>query len=107
MKIRLGPGGIPFCCKGSSSIVGVRKTAELGLDAMQVAFTHGIYMSSQATKEMNKVAKKFDVELSIHAPYYINLASEKPKVIKDSKKRILDSLKSILLILWIKLNIPY
>lgn len=92
MKIRIGPGGIPFCCKGSSSIVGVRKTAELGLDAMQIAFTHGIYMSLQAAKEIKPVAKELDVELCVHAPYYINLASEKHKVIEASKKRILDSL---------------
>lgn len=94
MKIRLGPGGIPFCCKGSSSIDGVKKTAELGLDAIQIAFTHGIYMSLKASKELGIIAKELDVELTIHAPYYINLASEKPKVIKDSKKRILDSLHS-------------
>lgn len=93
MKIKLGPGGIPICCKGESSIIGIRKTAELGLDAMQIAFTHGIYMSLQAARETGKVAKELDVELSVHAPYYINLASEKPKVIKDSKKRILDSLQ--------------
>jgi len=93
MKIRLGPAGIPISCKGGSSIEGVRCVADLGLSAMEVAFTHGIYMSLQAAKEMGKVAKDLDIELSIHAPYYINLASEKPKVVKDSKKRIIDSLE--------------
>jgi deoxyribonuclease-4 len=81
-----------MCCKGSSTAEGVRKTSEMGLDAMQVAFTHGIYMSLQGAKDTGKVAKEVGVELTVHAPYYINLASEKPKVIKDSKKRILDSL---------------
>ncbi len=81
-----------MCCKGESSIFGIKKTAELGLDAMQIAFTHGIYMSLKAAEETGKVSKELDVELTVHAPYYINLASDKPKVIKDSKKRILDSL---------------
>jgi deoxyribonuclease-4 len=93
MKIRLGPAGIPLSCKGGTSIEGVKCIAELGLNAMEVAFTHGIYMSLKAAKEIGKVAKELDVELSVHAPYYINLASEKPKVIKDSKKRIIDSLE--------------
>lgn len=81
-----------MCCKGSSTAEGVKKTAEMGLDAMQVAFTHGIYMGLKEAEKTGKVAKEVDVELTVHAPYYINLASEKPKVIRDSKKRILDSL---------------
>lgn len=81
-----------MCCKGSSTAEGIRKTAELGLDAMQVAFTHGIYMGLKEAEKTGKVAKDVNVELTVHAPYYINLASEKPKVIKDSKKRILNSL---------------
>ena len=93
MKIRIGSSGIPLSCKGGTSIDGVKTIASLGLDAMEVAFTHGIYMSLQAAKDFGKVAKDLNVELSVHAPYYINLASEKSKVIKDSKKRILDSLE--------------
>jgi deoxyribonuclease-4 len=81
-----------MCCKGESSANGIRKTAEMGLDAMQIAFTHSIYMNLKEAEEAGKVAKEVDVELTVHAPYYINLASEKPKIIKDSKKRILDSL---------------
>jgi deoxyribonuclease-4 len=93
MKIRLGPAGIPMCCKDLTSTEGVKKIADMGLSAMEIAFTHGIYMSLKDSKEIGKVAKESDVELSVHAPYYINLASEKAKVIKDSKKRILDSLE--------------
>jgi deoxyribonuclease-4 len=60
---------------------------------MEIAFTHGIYMSLQTAKELGKVARDLDVELSIHVPYYINLASETEKIIEDSKKRIIDSLE--------------
>ena len=93
MEIRLGPGGIPMCCKGFSSIDGVRKVAELGLTAMQITFTHGVYMSVETARKFGKVANKLDVELSIHAPYYVNLASEHDNIIEASKKRILDSLE--------------
>ena len=82
-----------MCCKGMSSAEGVRKVAELGLSAMQVAFTHSIYMQLKEAKEVGKIAKEVDVELSVHTPYYVNLASEHKKIIEESKKRIIDSLE--------------
>ena len=93
MEIRLGPSGIPISCKGKSSVDGVKTVAELGLNAMEISFTHGIHMSLETAKKIGDIAKELDVELSIHVPYFVNLASEKKKVIKDSKKRIIDSLE--------------
>jgi len=93
MKIHLGPSGIPISCDCDSSIEGVKKVAELGLSAMEISFTHGIHMSLGTAKEVGKVAKNLDVELSIHVPYFVNLASETEKIIKDSKRRIIDSLE--------------
>ena len=92
MKIRLGPSGIPISCKTGSSIEGVKKVAELGLDAMEISFTHGIHMSLATAKELGNVAKELDIELSIHVPYFVNLASLDKKIIEASKKRIIDSL---------------
>ncbi len=93
MKIRLGPSGIPISTKGSSTLEGIKRVAELNLDALEVSFTHGIHMSLETAKQLGKVAKELDVELSIHVPYFVNLASENKKVIEDSKKRIIDSLE--------------
>lgn len=93
MKIRLGPSGIPISSKGNSSIEGVKNVAELGLQAMEISYTHGIHMSLETAKQLGKVAKDLDVELSIHVPYFVNLASENKKIIEASKKRIVDSLE--------------
>jgi len=93
MKIRLGPSGIPISCECNSSLEGVKKVAELGLSAMEISFTHGIHMSLATAKEVGKVAKGLDIELSIHVPYFVNLASIDKKIIEDSKKRIIDSLE--------------
>lgn len=93
MKIRLGPSGIPISCKTNSSIDGVKRVAELGLSSMEISFTHGIHMSLQTAKELGKVAKELNIELSIHVPYFINLASIDKKIIEASKKRITDSLE--------------
>jgi deoxyribonuclease-4 len=40
-------------------------------------------------REIKKAAEKFDIRLSIHAPYWLNLNSKEKKKIKESKDRIL------------------
>jgi len=93
MKIRLGPSGIPLSCKAYDSISGVRRVAELGLQAMEIEFVRGVHMGAEMAKDLGVVAKELDIELSVHAPYYINLLSlQKAKRIA-SKKRILLSLE--------------
>lgn len=93
MKIRLGPSGIPISCKTNSSIDGVRTVAELKLNAIEISYTHGIHMSLETAKELGKIARDLDVELSIHIPYFVNLASSDKEIIEASKKRIIDSLQ--------------
>lgn len=92
MKIRLGPSGIPISTKENSTIDGVKRISELNLNALEVSFTHGIHMSLATAKELGKVAKDLEIELSIHVPYFVNLASADKKIIEASKKRIIDSL---------------
>jgi len=87
MRILLGPAGSPE----KSTIEGVSKVKKLGLQAMEVQFTHGIKMSLELARQIGSVRKQEGTELSIHAPYYINLVSKEEKKIEDSKKRILDS----------------
>jgi deoxyribonuclease-4 len=43
--------------------------------------------------ELGAAAKKLDVELSVHAPYYINLLAKEKKTLEASKERILASLE--------------
>lgn len=93
MKILLGPAGIPMSAKGLTTSESIKKLANMGLTAMEISFTHGVYMSAQNAKIAEKAAADSDISLSIHAPYFVNLASENEKIIKDSKKRILDSLR--------------
>ncbi|HIQ49725.1 MAG TPA: endonuclease IV [Nanoarchaeota archaeon] len=91
--LRLGPAGIPLSCKKCDTIKGVEKVAELGLNAMEVEFVRGVNLSKEKAKELGKVAQELDVALSVHAPYYINLASEDEQKVKASMQRIIDSLE--------------
>jgi len=91
--IWLGPAGIPTVGKGGSSLEGIKTVSKLGLNAMEVEFVRGVKMSKEMAKECGKVAKEFNIRLSVHAPYYINLSSSEKIKIKQSKKRILDSVE--------------
>lgn len=90
--IRLGPAGRPISFEGNffNSIPYLKK---IGLNAVEIEFTRKIWLTIDEAKKIGKIAKKYDVELSIHCPYWINLASETKKIIEDSKKRIIDSLE--------------
>ncbi|MCX6814579.1 MAG: TIM barrel protein [Candidatus Aenigmarchaeota archaeon] len=87
MKINLGPAGSPV----ASTFEGIYKVKELGLQSMEVQFSHGIKMSIELAKKCGAEAKKLGIELSLHAPYFLNLASEEKKKQEESKQRILDS----------------
>ena len=91
--IRLGPAGIPLSAKGNNSAFGVTRCAELGLNAMELEFVHGVKMGVNVAKELGIVAKKLDVALSIHAPYFINLTSTDKAKVSASERMILDTLE--------------
>lgn len=85
--IRVGPAG----SSGLGNLKGVLRVAEMGLDCMEVEFTYGVRMDIKAAQAVGQLAKEKGVLLSVHAPYYINLASEEKEKLAASKKRILDS----------------
>jgi len=89
--IRLGPAGIPLSAKGRGIVEGIKKAAELGLSALELQFGHGVNMGLDLAKKAGAIAKEKDVLLSVHAPYFINLNSEKKDVIEESKMRLLRS----------------
>ncbi len=70
---------------------GLKTCNDLGLDAMEVEFTYGVRMTNSRAKKIGKIAEKMGIRLSVHAPYYINLASKENAKLIASKKRILQS----------------
>jgi len=90
-RLRFGTAGIPLSTPKPSTINGIARVRELGLDAMELEFVRGVNLKPELAKKIKYVAKKNDVLLTAHAPYYINLnATEKAKV-EASKKRIIQS----------------
>ncbi len=87
--IRIGTSGIPSVVKTSQEAIPWLR--EHGLGAMEVEFVRGVKMSIETAKKLGELAKKNDVALSVHAPYYINLCN--PEKREASVKRIIDSAK--------------
>ncbi len=84
--IYLGPAGV-----GGETLEGLKHIKDLGLDAVEIEFVRQVYMTNEAAKKAGELIKRLKLKTSIHAPYFINLASEeKPKIIA-SMNRILQS----------------
>ena len=86
-RIKLGPAGSPV----KTTLEGISKVRELGLQAMEVQYSHGVVMGFTLARKVGEERRRVGIELSVHAPYYINLASDEKRKIAESKKRILDS----------------
>lgn len=89
--IYLGPAGVPISSEERSTLGGLRRVAELELNAFEVEFVRGVAMSNEMADEVGKLAKELKILLSVHCPYFINLCSTDKKKLEASKKRILDS----------------
>lgn len=61
---------------------------EIGLDAIELQCTYGIKMKEEQATLYRKLAKEHGLILTMHAPYYISLASNNSEVVERSKAEI-------------------
>ncbi|RLF44901.1 MAG: endonuclease IV, partial [Thermoplasmata archaeon] len=99
--IRIGPAGIPLSCKGRTNkdgLVYIKKV--LDLNAMEVQLIRGFQVIEDEEAEfMRNYAEENDIELHVHAPYYINLAGDEEEVAMsklkiESSARIADKINA-------------
>lgn len=90
-KLLFGTAGVPLSTPKKSSVAGIIRVRELSLDAMELEFVRGVKMSEESALEVKKTAEENNIVLTVHAPYYINLNSDDPAKVRDSKERILQS----------------
>lgn len=96
IMIRFGPSGNSdsFYEQGfKNSLQMPGWLAAMGLNAYEYSCTKGVNISEKTAVEIGTEAKKNKIFLSIHAPYYISMASEEVDKREKSKKYILDTLK--------------
>jgi deoxyribonuclease IV len=86
--IKVGIAGVPVALKGKSTGEGIKYLSNIGLDALEVEFVRRVSMKEETALAVGEIAREAKIDLSVHAPYMINLASEDPKIISDSFNRI-------------------
>ncbi|UCF13087.1 MAG: TIM barrel protein [Thermoplasmatales archaeon] len=76
--IRIGPAGIPLSCKGRTNKDGIIYThRNLDLNAIEIQFVRGLYvMSDEEAQIIREYSEENDMEVHVHAPYYVNLAGD-------------------------------
>ena len=90
-KIKFGPAGLGGVKEAISNL---EKYKSLGIKACEIAFTYGVYIKNKGDAiAIGNASRKLGIQLSIHAPYWINLNSKEKKKIEQSKQRILDCCK--------------
>ena len=87
MDIKFGPAGLGSA-KRAEEVLEEYHKEEFG--ACEIAFTYSVYIKEGDAERIGQKAKELGIELSIHAPYFVNLNSSEANKIEATKKRILD-----------------
>ena len=86
-NVRFGPAGLGGVKTAEKVLEGYAKK---GFKACEIAFTYSVYIKNKEDAErIGKKAKELDIELSIHAPYFVNLNSSDKSKRDATKERIL------------------
>jgi len=95
--IRFGPAGNSdsFYAEGHKTSLDVCQWLHgWGLNAYEYQCTRGVKVSHGFCTALAAQAKRFDIKLSIHAPYYINLVSLDSAIVEKSRYHIMKSLEA-------------
>lgn len=99
--IKFGPSGNSqafFDAGYTKSEDSAKWVKNLGLDCFEYSFGRGVNMSDAKAVELAAAFRDAGVEISVHAPYYINLANPDEEMAEKSIGYIINSAKKVLLL---------
>jgi deoxyribonuclease-4 len=101
--LKFGTGGVPWTSKKRDTISGINQIDKLGLDLLELEFVQGVRMKEETAQDLakslslinekRKLNSIHNLDITIHGPYYINLASSDERILKNSHNHILSSLR--------------
>ena len=95
--IKFGPSG--FCDEFSQSHKSTEEMPkwleEHGLSAYELSFTNGVRMTNATAEKFGKLFFEKNIEVSVHAPYFINFANPDPEMIEKSNLYIVSCLQKM------------
>jgi len=95
--IKFGPGGNPvaFYNQGYKSTYEIMKWLEdKGLNAYEYQCGRGVLVKENTARLIGEQAKEHNITLSLHAPYFINLAGKDEEKLEKSKVHIRKSIEA-------------
>lgn len=96
--IKFGPSGSCelFAMQGYTRTVQEAKwLADMGLDCFEYSFGRGVRITEKTAREIGEEFKKYNIEFSVHAPYFINLATLEEDKANNNHEYIFSSLKAL------------
>ncbi|MEI7961331.1 MAG: TIM barrel protein [archaeon] len=92
-KLLFGTAGIPLSTQNPSTIEGIKRVNELGLGGMELEFVHSVNISEEKAPVVKKAALDFEVAMTCHGSYYINLNAIETEKIEASVQRVISAAK--------------
>lgn len=96
--IKFGPSGnsIAFGLAGyKKSEDSAMWVSQMGLDCFEYSFGRGVNLSDQKAFEIGQAFSKYGVEISVHAPYYINFANPEEENAIKSYEYVISSARKV------------
>jgi len=90
--ILFGPAGYPDAARGNLKRV-FEILADAGVNALEYAAVHGLRTTEEKAKQIGDFAQQNGIGMSMHAAYYINLASKDHEIRERSRQRLIKALK--------------
>ncbi len=90
-----GPSGNPesFYAEGHKSSLDMPEwLANQGLNAYEYSLTRGVNVGEATARALGKAAERFGIAMSVHAPYYISLATTDEATAANTRNHFLKSL---------------
>ena len=94
MSIRFGPAGNALSFPFKSSLFAPEWLRGMGLGAYEYQCGRGVHIGEEMAKKLGEEARKHDIALSLHAPYFISLSAPDRERIGKSIGYILASAKA-------------
>ena len=86
-KVIFGPAGKPIKFRGKA-FESPDYLAKRGLHAFEYQSTRGVRIKEEASLTLRDIARRNDVLVSMHGPYYINMCSKEEEKIDASIERL-------------------
>ena len=96
MYAKFGPAGNPEAFYAEGNKASVQMLAWLGkmqLTAYEYQCSRGVNIKEETARDIGQQAVEHGIAVSIHAPYYISLATEDEKIITNTQNHFLKSLE--------------